>query len=112
MCVCVCVWCAFDSELYEHTCVLEPVQFVSRTCAWVSKHMVMVMCALGFVCAHMCHEPIAVLNLYNIILRTLPMKIIIILKIKIIFINTDKMRPTVVPQIPRDGGQYTHGPFW
>lgn len=29
VCVYVCVWCAFDPELYEHTCVLEPVQFVS-----------------------------------------------------------------------------------
>lgn len=49
----------------------------------------MVVCALGFVCAHMCHEPTAVLNLYNVILRTFPMKTIITLKTKTIFINTD-----------------------
>lgn len=39
------------------------------------------------------------------------MRTVITLKINTIFINTDKMRPTVVPQILRDSGQYTHGLF-
>lgn len=61
-------------------------------------------------CAHMCHEPTTVLNLYHVILKTLPMKTTIVPMIKLRFIGTGKTRSSDVPQTPRAKiHEYTRG---
>lgn len=49
------------------------------------------------------------LILYHAIMRTLSRKTMSVTVTKIMLVDTDKTRPTDIPQILRASGQYTHG---